>query len=82
MNIMPKHDKKVITETSYTNSEMHTAFAAQMMKGAGEFFSTNINGDAVKDWIAYQKTTNVFIDDYLYTASSLNYYWHSLVLLH
>ena len=30
------------------------------------------------DWIAYQKTTNVFIDDYLNTASSLNYYWYSL----
>ena len=60
-----KHDKTFITETSYTNSEMHTAFAAQMMKGAGESFATHMNGDEVKDWITYQKTTNVFIDDYL-----------------
>ena len=73
-----KHDKTIITETSYTNSEMHSAFAAQMMKGDGEFFISHINGDEVKNWIAYQKTTNVFIDDYLYTASSLNYYWFSL----
>ncbi len=29
-------------------------------------------------WIAYQKTTNVFIDTYLEEASSLNYYWYSL----
>ena len=73
-----KHDKTFITETSYTNSEIHTAFAAQMMKGAGEFFSTNLNEKEVKEWIAYQKTTNVFIDDFLYNASSLNYYWNSL----
>src|ERR1700712_3137296 len=73
-----KHRRTFITETSYTNSKMHLAFAEQMMKGAGEYFTTNIIGDEIKDWIAYQKTTNVFIDDYLYTASSLNYYWFSL----
>ncbi len=73
-----KHNKTFITETSYTNSEIHKAFATQMIKGAGEFFIRHINGDEVKDWLAYQKTTNVFIDDFLYTASSLNYYWFSL----
>jgi signal transduction histidine kinase/ketosteroid isomerase-like protein len=73
-----KHDKAIITETSYTNNKIIKAFAKKMMKGKGEFFSTNIKGKKVKDWIAYQKTTNVFIDKYLYNASSLNYYWHSL----
>ena len=73
-----KHDKIVVTETNYTNNEIHTAFAAQMMKGAGEFFSTNLNEEEVKEWITYQKTTNVFIDDFLYHATSLNYYWQSL----
>ncbi|HYJ65775.1 MAG TPA: hypothetical protein VEV62_18665, partial [Parafilimonas sp.] len=73
-----KHDKTFTTETTYTNNEIHNAFANQMLKGNGEFFITHIKGDEVKDWIAYQKTTNVFIDDYLNTATSLNYYWYSL----
>jgi len=73
-----KHDRTFITDTTYTNNEIHNAFAQQMLKGNGEFFITHIKDEKVKDWIAYQKTTNVFIDDYLYTASSLNYYWYSL----
>src|SRR4030095_624345 len=31
-----------------------------------------------KDWLKYQRSTNVFIDTYLETADSLNYYWYSL----
>src|SRR5260370_552229 len=50
----------------------------ELAKKNGEFFITEINGDEVKDWIAYQKTTNVFIDTFLETATSLNYYWYSL----
>ncbi|MBS1935333.1 MAG: hypothetical protein JST96_15135, partial [Bacteroidetes bacterium] len=73
-----KHQKTFITETTYTNHEIHEAFAEKMLKGDGEFYITHINGDEIKEWIAYQKTTNVFIDDYLYTAPSLNYYWFSL----
>lgn len=73
-----KHHKTIITETSYTNHKIHKAFAAKMLKGRGEFYATFIKGQKVKDWIKYQKTTNVFIDKYLNTASSLNYYWHSL----
>ena len=66
-----KHNKTFITETSYTNHKMHKAFARKMLKGKGEFFVTHIKGKKVKDWIAYQKTTNVFIDKYLKTASSV-----------
>jgi hypothetical protein len=73
-----KHDKTFITETTYTNNELHQEFAQKMLKGKGEFFITHIKGKEVIDWIAYQKTTNVFIDNYLETASSLNYYWFSL----
>jgi hypothetical protein len=73
-----KHDGTFITETTYTNHEIHNEFATNMLKGKGETFITHIKGDDVKDWIAYQKTTNVFIDKYLETASSLNYYWFSL----
>ena len=49
----------------------------QMLKGKGEFFTTHISKEELPDWIAYQKTTNVFIDTFLETASSLNYYWFS-----
>ena len=73
-----KHDKTLITETSFTNHKMHREFAAQMLKGKGEFFTTYISKPELPDWIAYQKTTNVFIDTFLETASSLNYYWYSL----
>jgi serine phosphatase RsbU (regulator of sigma subunit) len=73
-----KHDKTVITETSFTNHEMHKEFAAKMLKGKGETFITHIKDNEINEWIAYQKTTNVFIDKYLETASSLNYYWFSL----
>ena len=37
-----KHDKTFITETTYTNNEIHNAFAEQMLKGKGEFFVTHI----------------------------------------
>ncbi|MEJ0106074.1 MAG: nuclear transport factor 2 family protein [Bacteroidota bacterium] len=74
-----KHDKTIITETSYTNHQIHIDFAAQMLKGKGEFFTTRIKGKKkLNDWIAYQKTTNVFIDPFIETAKSLNYYWYSL----
>ena len=73
-----KHDKNLITETVFTNNEIHNEFATKMLKGKGETFITHIKGDKVKEWIEYQKTTNVFIDKYLETASSLNYYWFSL----
>ena len=73
-----KHDKTIITETSYTNHKIHKAFANKMLKSKGSFFKTHIKGDKVKEWVAYQKTTNVFIDTYLNKASSLNYYWYSL----
>lgn len=73
-----KHDKTFITETVFTDSEIHNEFAAKMIKGKGEVYTIHVNGSEVKDWIAYQKTTNVFIDKYLETASSLNYYWFSL----
>ncbi len=73
-----KHNKSLITETTYTNNKIHKSFATEMLKGKGKFFITHIKDKEVKEWVAYQKTTNVFIDKYLNTASSLNYYWYSL----
>ena len=73
-----KHKKTIITETIYTNHKVAKAFAAKMLSGKGEVYITHIKGKKVKDWIAYQKTTNVFIDRFLEKANSLSYYWHSL----
>ncbi|HUR66291.1 MAG TPA: tetratricopeptide repeat protein [Chitinophagaceae bacterium] len=73
-----RHKKAIVTETSYTNHKVHKDFAAKMIRGKGEFYTTHIKGKEVKAWIAYQKTTNVFIDTYLETTTSLSYYWHSL----
>src|SRR5690242_14627458 len=73
-----RHDKTFITDTVYTNHKIAKVFAKKMMEGKGNFYITNIRGAKVKEWLAYQKTTNVFIDKYLKKASSLNYYWYSL----
>ncbi|MEO8772004.1 MAG: hypothetical protein ABI402_18040, partial [Ferruginibacter sp.] len=74
-----KHDKTFITETNYTNHEIARAFAEKMNKGKGEVSVTLIDGEEkVKEWLNYQKGTNVFIDTFLETASSVNYYWFSL----
>src|SRR5690348_6407510 len=56
-----KHNKTFITETSYTNHDIAKAFAEKMLKGRGESSLTYIKGKKVKEWLAYQKTTNVFI---------------------
>ncbi len=73
-----RHHKTFITETIYTDHKIAKAFAAKMLTGKGEFYITHIKGQKVKDWLVYQKTTNVFIDRFLEKARSLNYYWHSL----
>lgn len=71
-----RHYKTIFTETTYSNNKVHHEFAIKMMRGKGEFFRTHITD--LKAWLAYQKTTNVFIDTYLETAASLSYYWFSL----
>ena len=57
---------------------MQQQFANQMLKGAGEFFSPSLEGQQVKDWYEYQKTTNQFADSFLEGAQTLNYYMFSL----
>jgi signal transduction histidine kinase len=74
-----KHNKTFITETLYTNHKVARTFAAKMLKGKGEVSITHIKGkEKVKEWLNYQKGTNVFIDTWLNTATSLSYYWYSL----
>ncbi len=74
-----KHKKTFITDTVYTDHKIAKAFAAKMLKGKGQVSISYIKGEKkVKEWLAYQKKTNVFIDRFLEKASSLTYYWHSL----
>ena len=73
-----RHDKLLITEVSYKTHHLQEEFALRMLKGAGEFFSTSLKGQEVKDWYEYQKTTNQFADAFLEDAQTLNYYMFSL----
>ena len=73
-----RHDKLLTTEVSYKTHPLQEEFAIRMLKGAGEFFSTALIGQEVKDWYNYQQTTNQFADYYLKESESLNYYMFSL----
>jgi len=72
------HDKALVTEVDYDDHPIQAAFVKQMLEGPGAFFTRNIEGAAVREFLEYQKTTNVFIDNHLTDAASLNYYWYSL----
>jgi len=72
------HDKALITEVDYDDHPIQAAFVKQMLEGPGAFFTRNIEGAAVREFLEYQKTTNVFIDNHLTDAASLNYYWYSM----
>ena len=73
-----KHNKEFITEVNYRNHGVQTRFAQQMLTGAEELFTLFIKEKELKDWYAYQKTTNQFADTYLETSDILCYYWYSL----
>ena len=73
-----KHDKLLITEVDYNNHPVVEKFANQMLKGPNQVWTHGFKGEEVKDWLKYQRSTNVFIDTYLEIADSLNYYWYSL----
>ncbi|MEO7484220.1 MAG: nuclear transport factor 2 family protein, partial [Sediminibacterium sp.] len=73
-----KHNKQFITEVDFKNHEVQTKFAQQMLSGAEELFTIFIKDKELKDWYAYQKTTNQFADTYLEDTEILCYYWYSL----
>ncbi|HNK28644.1 MAG TPA: hypothetical protein PKG65_06960, partial [Ferruginibacter sp.] len=72
------HDKSLVTEVEYKNHPMSAAFAGEMLSGPGKFFTHSLEGKELKDWYAFQQTTNQFVDTHLEVAASLNYYWFSL----
>jgi len=73
-----RHKKSIGTETRYDNHPITRIFANKMLQGKGKFYIRHLRGDQVKEWIAHQKTTNVFIDSYLNHTRRLSYYWYSL----
>jgi len=73
-----KHDNTLATEVLYNNHELSNAFIEKMLQGPNEFFFKSLFGKEVQDWYEFQKTTNQFVDSFLATATSLNYYWFSL----
>ncbi len=73
-----KHNKVLVTEVDFKNHEIQKEFANRMINGAKKDYIVSIAGEELKDWLAYQKTTNQFIDTYLEKSTSLNYYWYSL----
>jgi signal transduction histidine kinase len=73
-----RHHKTLITEVSYEDHPVSQNFAEQMLKGPNQVWMYAFKGQEVKDWLNYQKGTNVFIDTYLENADTLNYYWYSL----
>ncbi len=72
------HDKLLVTEVEYKNHPMSAEFANEMLSGPGKVFIISMEGKEMKDWYAFQKTTNQFADTHLEVAASLNYYWFSL----
>ncbi|MGZ3922990.1 MAG: sensor histidine kinase [Flavisolibacter sp.] len=73
-----KHDKSLITEVDYRLHPTQYEFAFKMLQGPDEFFTLSLEGQKLKDWYEYQKTTPQFADTFLESASSLNYYWYSM----
>ena len=73
-----KHNKTLITEVNYSDHPVAKNFAEQMLKGPNQVWMYAFRGQEVKDWLNYQKNTNVFVDSYLENADTLDYYWNSL----
>jgi signal transduction histidine kinase len=73
-----KHDRLLVTEVEFKNHPNNYEFAQKMMQGPDEFYTLSLEGEKLKEWYEYQKTTPQFADSFLETASSLNYYFSSM----
>jgi signal transduction histidine kinase len=73
-----RHNKELITEVNYLLHPAQHEMVLQMQKGPEEFFSKSMTGDEVQKWYAYQKTTTQYLDSYLETANSVNWYFYSI----
>jgi signal transduction histidine kinase len=73
-----RHMRQMVTDVEYKNHPISQTFADQMLKGANQVWTHAFRGEEIRDWLNHQKSTNVFIDTYLETADTLDYYWYSL----
>jgi hypothetical protein len=71
-----RHKERLITEVNYKNHPAQAELVQHMLSGSKEFLATSFTGPKVQEWLAYQKTTNQFIDSYLATATSINWYFY------
>jgi signal transduction histidine kinase len=72
------HNKTFITEVDYTLHHVQLAFANQMLKGEGSFFTTTLTDTKLNEFIEHQKASPEFVDPFLFQAKSLTWYWYSL----
>ena len=72
------HDKTFITEVDFKLHPAQSELVYQMKKGPQAFFTKSFSGEDLQKWLAYQKTTNQFVDSYLETATSINWYFYSM----
>jgi signal transduction histidine kinase len=70
------YNKTFITEVDYSHP-IQAEFVAQMLK-EGASMVLKLEGEELREWFEYQKTTNQFSDPHLAEALSLNYYWFSI----
>ena len=73
-----RHNKRLVTEVDYLLHPAQSELVQQMQKGPEAFFSESFSGEEVQKWFEYQKTTTQFLDSYLATANSINWYFYSV----
>jgi hypothetical protein len=72
------HNKTFITGVDYTIHHVQQAFADQMLKGEGSFFTTTLTSEKLNEFIRHQEASPEFVDPFLFEAKSLTWYWFSL----
>ncbi len=70
------YNKTFITEVDYSHP-IQAEFVERMLK-EGASMVLKLEGEELREWFEYQKTTNQFSDPHLAETSSLNYYWFSI----
>ncbi|HEY0733060.1 MAG TPA: hypothetical protein VGD33_11615, partial [Chitinophagaceae bacterium] len=73
-----RHHKQLVTEVDYFLHPAQLELVHEMQKGPEAFFTKSFSGEEVQNWFEYQKTTPQFLDSYLATATSINWYFYSV----
>jgi class 3 adenylate cyclase len=70
-------DVSLLQDVDYSLQEDVAAFADKMLRGPSEFFTTSFDKAKINEYIKYQDEAGQFVDQYLKTAESLNFYFYS-----